>query len=393
MMQPTIRCPFCFTDIHARPETLFSCEGNCEAQITTNPYGTPKVKRILRADAPAADGSRPTTLTCRFCHTDTSTQVCPQCLFVLPQGWRSAYTTCVAMAGPRASGKSFYIAVMRRQLERIFEQQGRPFVCIDQATAEFFQTRYEDPIFEQRNLLESTRPLSHGAHEQKPLIFTAGFVGPYPHNLVIRDVAGEDLESADPLPSPGFDFLANADALVFMVDPMKVEGIRIMLEGLVPQNERIGADPRAVLARLLAKVNEPPVRARRPALCLVLSKFDVLQELRDVEGADWSAIMRNQGAAFLRDPSLNSPAYDDADGRLLHEEARSLLTRLGAAGLIHQINAAGLDVRMFTVSSLGQHSEGDKIHARGISPFRCADPLKWVLSRAQVLTTTSAAAP
>ena len=62
---------------------------------------------------------------------------------------------------------------------------------------------------------------------------------------------------------------------------------------------------------------------------MILSKFDALRILRDVEGSEWSLIMSNAGAAYLRDTS-DAPHYDEAGGQLLHEEVRSLLTRLNA---------------------------------------------------------------
>ena len=63
---------------------------------------------------------------------------------------------------------------------------------------------------------------------------------------------------------------------------------------------------------------------------MILSKFDALRVLRDVEGSEWSLIMSNAGAAYLRDTS-DAQYYDEAGGQLLHEEVRSLLTRLNAA--------------------------------------------------------------
>ena len=401
---PTTRCPYCFTDIAARPETVFTCDASCatsntaEAKAKHQAYGTEPVQRLSRATKVNPDDPRPTSLPCwdghGGCRVRTSKQVCPECYFVLPDRWRDSVTTCVAMAGARASGKSFYIAVMAHALQHLFNQMGGPFAPANAKVQEHFSQRYEDPVYVERGLLEPTRPLEQSSDELAPLIFTAGKHGPYPHHLVIRDVAGEDLQAPRPEQwhaTRWFDFFKHADSVLFLFDPMQVDEITHMLEGLVPNTSDDRNDPMAAFDTLLAKLQQPPRPTVMPWLGVVLAKFDVLQELANVQGSYWAEIMGNRGAAFLRDPSLASPAYDDADGRLLHEEARSLLIELHGTPLLNRLRDAQLIHRLFTVSSLGQHAEGDQIHVRGISPFRCADPLKWVLAgRSQVIPVKNA---
>jgi hypothetical protein len=210
-------------------------------------------------------------------------------------------------------------------------------------------------------------------------------------HLVIRDVAGEDLERGT-LSDAAFDFFSRADAVIFMVDPLKVRSVQQMLMGLVP-DAGVGADPMVVLNTLLTKLREPGKPPAAVPIAVVLSKFDVLHELASVQGSDWSQIMSNHGAAFLRDPSMSSLTYDDRDGRLLHDEVRSLLQRMDAANLVRQVEAASPAVRYFATSALGQHSMGDELHPRGISPFRCVDPMKWVLARAGMVPATGVVEP
>jgi hypothetical protein len=94
---------------------------------------------------------------------------------------------------------------------------------------------------------------------------------------------------------------------------------------------------------------------------VILSKFVALQALSDVEGSEWSELMSNPGAAYLRDNSA-SCCYDDSDGQLLHEEARSLLVRLHGASIATAVEnpSSGLRLahRCFTVSALGQAPAG-----------------------------------
>jgi hypothetical protein len=138
-----------------------------------------------------------------------------------------------------------------------------------------------------------------------------------------------------------------------------------------------------VLSNLLLAVGEG-----RPRLAVILSKFDVLRALNRVEGSAWSQVMSNAGAVFMRD-SATTRQYDEADGQLLHEEVRSLLLRLRGgsmvAGVENPSSGLGLPHRYFVVSALGQPPVGNRLNPRGIAPFRCVDPLRWVTAGFGVL--------
>jgi hypothetical protein len=68
---------------------------------------------------------------------------------------------------------------------------------------------------------------------------------------------------------------------------------------------------------------------------------------------------------------------------------RSLLTRLHGGGMVAAVenpsNGMMLAHRYFVVSALGQPPSGNRLHSRGIAPFRCADPIRWVTSSFGVL--------
>jgi hypothetical protein len=122
---------------------------------------------------------------------------------------------------------------------------------------------------------------------------------------------------------------------------------------------------------------------------MILSKFDTLQELRDVEDRTWSAIMSNLGAAFQRDPGMFEPRYDAQDGELLHQEVRSLLQVLNAQSFVNAMSdplqGRPYVHQFFAVSALGGSANGERLHPHGIAPFRCLDPLRWVLSQQGIL--------
>ncbi len=305
-------------------------------------------------------------------------EICPVCHFQLPDGWRDGHAICIAMAGARATGKSLYIAVLVKQLELLCENLGLSMESATRATAAAYSTNYQTPLFVQRGLIAPTQPVhTQASLQREPLIFSIGIWSGVRRYLVLRDVAGEDMESGD-LHTPVFRFFPNADAVFFMFDPLRVKSIRDQLQDLVPAQMFSGGDPRSVLNNVMLAIGQG-----QPKLAVILSKFDALRALRDVEGSEWSLIMSNAGAAYLRDTS-DAQQYDETGGKLLHEEVRSLLIRLNAGSMVAAVEnpstGTQLTHRYFVVSSLGHAPAGNRLNARGIAPFRCADPVRWITS-------------
>lgn len=305
-------------------------------------------------------------------------EICPTCHFILPDGWRAGQATCIAMAGARATGKSLYVAVLVKQLELICESLGVAMEPATPGTAHGYAEHYERPLFEQRGLIPPTVAAHvQASYQREPLVFSIGAWDGVHRYVVLRDVAGEDLEGGD-LRAPHFRFFGNADALFFMFDPLRVQEIRDQLHDLLAPQSWSGGDPRSVLSNLLLAVGDG-----RPQLCVILSKFDVLRALSEVEGSGWGQVMSNSGAAFMRE-SPSTRCYDEADGRLLHEEVRSLLKRLHGGSIVAAVENPSTGIRLhhryFVVSALGQPPVGNRLNPRGIASFRCVDPLRWVMA-------------
>ena len=310
-------------------------------------------------------------------------EICPICHFVLPDGWRQGHAVCIVMAGARATGKSIYIAVLIKQLELLCESLGVSMEPANASAAQAYAINYETPLYVQRGLIPPTPTAQiQPPHQREPLTFSIGAWNGVRRFVVLRDVAGEDLEAGNTY-AMHFKFFANADAVFFMFDPLRIKGIRDQLQDLLPQQGWGGGDPRSVLSNVLLAVG-----AGQPRLAVILSKFDALRALRDVEGSDWSYVMSNSGASYLRDTST-SRQYDDVDGQLLHEEVRSLLLRLHGSAIVTAVENPSTGVpllhRYFVVSALGQPPVGNQLNARGVAPFRCADPLRWVTTSYGVL--------
>lgn len=303
----------------------------------------------------------------------------------LPEGWANSVTLCVALAGARASGKSLYVAVLVKVLNQLAEELGAVVREADRSTEANYRENYETPFFEQRGLLAPTPPaVSEVAYQRDPLIYDLGKwpVGGSGERrqmfVVIRDVAGEDLENP-PNDESQLGFFRHAHEVVFLFDPLNVPEIGNLLHGVVA-TDSLGADPANVLENLV-RVLGPA----QPRLAVTLAKFDTLRSLEDRPESEWAAIMGNYGAAFNRQLS---PPYSGNDPELLHDEVHSLLTRLGARRLLNMVRSreeTGTDVRFFATSSLGRPPYGTNLSRSGVAPFRVLDPLLWLLYDAGVM--------
>lgn len=331
------------------------------------------------------DGQPPTASQLSQDFPGIAVEVCPICHYQLPVYWRDGHATCLAMAGARSTGKTVYIAVVIKQLQRHLERLGLEVEPADPTTRQRHTDNYERPLFEERGILPPTSSAQVATtHQHDPLIFSLGIWNGVREYLVVRDVAGEDLEK-DNVGGPAWEFFAAADAVLFLFDPMRVEEIKHQLHDLIPTTATSGGDPRDALRTVMRLIGDG-----NPKLAVILSKFDALQELQRVTQSSWGKIMGNAGAAFSRDPALLGGFYDETDGILLHAEVHSLLQKLDAGPMLSTMrnpySGRTYVHRFFAVSALGDAPHGDRLHASGIAPFRCLDPIRWVLADRQVLT-------
>ena len=387
------RCPNCFAALEPGLFAWACASGTCKPgeDPTASKFAGESVKlepvTVVQRPSDAPRGWKPAA-PCRVCGGPTR-EVCPECHHRLADGWRSSATLCLALAGARATGKSVYIGILVKLMQTVLAERLRTQVdAADPRTLEIYQTAYERTLFEQRNLLPATTSIRTGAAQQRePLVWSLGMVQGVRTFVVIRDVAGEDLESPSGLDAR-LRFFRNADGVLFLFDPLAVEEVRLALQGKVPEQLHRGGDPATVLGSVLSLIGD-----RRPRIGIALSKFDALHALRDVDGAGLTKVMSNTGAAFLRESPEDAlwrvgdkhrlQPRDDADGRLLHLEIRSLLQRLNAVTMINALenpaSGAPINHRFFAVSALGESPDGERLNPRGISPFRCLDPLMWLL--------------
>jgi hypothetical protein len=380
-------CPRCFHLLD--PDTRFyQCPGPCEAYVdpAASAYRGIPVTGFpgqLWERQGERNWNPPASIPCHKCHRPTR-EACPTCRFPLPPDWREGTAICIALAGARATGKSVYIAVLVKQLEQMLHSMGS---LLSFATAEgrrSYAENYEAHLYQSRAILQATASSeTETAYQAIPLIISLGLIKGVRRYLVLRDAAGEELERADG-DAVHLSYFQRAHAVFFLFDPSAVPSVRELLRGLIPEQLMKPGDPQRVLLTLLTILG-----GASPPIAMILSKFDTLQSLRVHEDQTWSAIMANAGAAFQRDPGIFEPRYDPVDGQLLHLETRSLLQLLHAQGFVNAMSdpqrGRPYEHQYFAVSALGGPASGEALHPHGIAPFRCLDPIRWVLNRQGVL--------
>ncbi|CAN5279320.1 hypothetical protein BH09ACT11_BH09ACT11_06610 [soil metagenome] len=367
------KCPTCFRPIPVSVEK-YSCVGPCEqespASLTKQFGHDVLVKPIFDFEVDA----------CPKCRTASTVEACPVCHGVIPSEWRdlpAPNIKCVVMSGARTTGKSLYLGVLRQQLELFTERHGSLLTALGD-TDRIYRERYGDALYVQRRILPPTVEVSRDPHAHQSLIFGIREHGGEQRILVLRDVAGEDLQDLKNR-HPQLGFMARADAVIAMLDPLKIDELRRVLQGIVPVGE-LGGDGVQVLQNLLDLLRDAAGTQRsRVPLAVTLSKIDTVQRARDIEGSSLRPILVRAGSPLQRDPSMSAWNFDSRDADLLHYEIDALMRTVMGPKLANVLRQNSETFRYFAVSALGAAPDGDELDDSGIAPFRVLDPVKWIL--------------
>lgn len=366
------RCPYCFAALPSG------------ASMVACPVGTLSNGKPCRgADVRQGSGRCPD-------HEVAFVDYCyvPGCRRQLPGRWSEVTTTCVAMAGTRSSGKSVYIKVASDLLRNWGRRNHLTVGPYSTKSEKEFRERF-GPLSANSRLFASTEPEIPGgrALHQEPILLRIQRPGKPDHILILRDVAGENVQDAE-MDRDHFRFLANADGLILMVDPSDSPEVRSA--GVVDHPEA-GFEPSAVwgnLESLHAAVVGP--NATPVPVAVTISKFDLVMAAAGSEHSALSRALSARGGRMHQDPSLLVGSFDPVDADLLDSELRSLCDEgyLGHSLLVRRAEATaqrGGQVRFFAVSALGKAPKLGKVARHGTVPYRVLDPLKWFLTNAGVL--------
>ncbi len=373
------RCPYCFAalpeghDYVACPVKILPDGSSC-AEATTGPAKD----RVA------------------FC-AEHDVALVPHCWVVscnhpLPVAWNEVTTTCLAMAGTRASGKTVFVGMAANLLLRWGHLNGLTVNHYSPASRASFEERFGalDPA---APLYDSTMPEQPGsdAVQREPVLLRIQESGrPRDHVLVLRDVAGEDLQNAG-MDRDHFRFLAHADGLILMVDSGTSRAVRNVLGDEIAGQ---GSDfqPAAVWGNLeslsRAVVGET---AKRPPVAVTISKFDYVLRAAAKRESPLHSALAGKGLRLHHDPSLQRKHWYAFDADLLDQELRTLCSRyLDQSQLVDRARAyenPQVPVRFFALSSLGIPPVIGRVAKHGTPSYRCLDPIKWFLMQAGLVAS------
>ncbi|MFG2771082.1 hypothetical protein [Streptomyces sp. NPDC048350] len=385
-MAKRLTCPYCYEhfaprEIRFRCNTRLSRTGKqCERsrdQVLDQRKG-PRRSHDLGPDF-AADGRRPTAI-CAGCDGETTYRICPVCHSDLPVQFGMVDNRLIAMVGPKASGKTVYMTVLLHEMRnRVGEAFGAALMGSDDDTMRRFGSDYEDRLYRDNQMFPGTQTASTTLNRVDPLVFRFGMrrrtlLGERPQHTVLSffDTAGEDFSSRENV-ELNTRYLAGADGIVLLLDPLQMPGARDNALPGTPLPGTEGLDtPINVLSRVTNLLLAP--RSGRSAqkidtpISVVFSKMDAFWHLLD-------------SGSPLRDYAPPRGRFDVGDSLNVHEEVRRLLKDWDGVAIDHLLDNHFTRYRYFGVSALGRNPTPDaRVAPTGIQPYRVADPLLWLLS-------------
>ncbi|MGY1741171.1 MULTISPECIES: TRAFAC clade GTPase domain-containing protein [unclassified Blastococcus] len=373
-----VRCVRCMQPQDESPQ-LFRCAGSC-------PVGVDHVRSTFAGYAvqgrpvfPYA-GHPVSVATCPSCHEASEERVCKLCHGVLPPDSSISDPVSVAIVGARGTGKTTYILSLLAFLQQVWgPASGASAAPVDAHTSGRLRQLLEPAAM--GRTVGSTVRAEQNPDVLAPMLLRLDHRDGRQRTLALYDVAGEDVEN--PLAvRPYGSTLANADALLFLVDPLQLPPIRSLLEGQVPLPP-IAGNPLVVMENVIAEIRR---RTGSPTIdvpiAVALSKIDGIHRAVRTPGTNLTDLL-NGGSALMYDPTADdSLIMDPADRQRTHEETRSLLLTLGAGQFVHMVEAAFTRTEYFALSALGHApAGGTTLSAAGVSAFRVADPLRWLVDR------------
>jgi Double-GTPase 2 len=292
---------------------------------------------------------------------------CARCGHQLPVEVDRLPVKFLAVVGVTSAGKTIYLAQSLREATRR-GSLGR-FGCTEFAltdtddTADVLFNKYFERLFRRQDLLPATDP-TEGPTQ---FTFTATVSGDE-FLVVTHDIAGETI--SDPYArAQELIFLPRADAVIFLLDPVDFDAVRVRLPAHV-----IGpgkpADQVHVLRQCIAELDEAG-RSEVPVR-IAVAKADLLSTYCGIDGP-W------------RQPSSGDWRQDVWD---IDEAVRKMLSAIGETEVLRVVERRER-VLFHAISSLGAAPGEDRRLPQG-EPFRCSDPLGsalYSIARPPLVTT------
>jgi hypothetical protein len=388
----TTVCPFCFQ--HVDPSRLwYQCLGRgnteCKKEVDEKRKKLTKSNRETYPTFPPPEKvSGPAS--CPECGGKTNLRACPECHTALPSDFADSKSPMVGLVGSKGSGKTVLMTVLVKQLKDVV---GKRFdAAIRLATdnpdghqgLSDYQANRENPLYKERVLPPQTSQQVARGHAAPLLLrwqqetMRMGRSSVKSTLLSFVDTAGEDLNDV----STAFTlkYLSVCDGLMVVLDPFALPGARARLnlpDAAINVDDDAPLDVVNNITEMLKVEHEVRRRRKIPLpVAVVFTKID----------AFFPALDRNN-PLMATAPAM--AAYDNADGRAVHEHMLALMHEWNAQDIDTHMRLNYGDFRYFGVSALGAEPdyETKTVAAGGVRPHRVEDPVLWLLAKAGTVRT------
>lgn len=397
-------CPFCFERFHLN-------DAPWRPLANVNPAPDERVRRFFDiADAPVLPSVVvPQTgfwgrMKGKFVPDNERIRdhdrVCPHCHMPLPQGVATGEldTEVIAVIGERFSGKSVYFGVLIHLLTQGHLARDAGFGVVAQPSwdlntrekvpsSTLYQERYGRYLFDQKQDLPPGQALATKPELRAPLIYRLMFYkrdrnGQVARpatiekvtDLVLFDFAGEDLENSNTM-TLTLHYLTRAAGVIFLVNPLRLQGVRKQLP--VEVSQRLRGDEARLESRSADVLDsflnlfdrDPRYGAKRTIdvpVSIALTKLDMLNPLID------------PGSRVLTSPN-HLGGFDREDAMRVSAEVEGYLEEWAGGAVRLNLNRF-TNAGYFALTSLGGQPDED-LSIRKFAPHRVGDPLFWILNR------------
>jgi GTPase SAR1 family protein len=386
-----LACPYCYNRFAAR-EIAFRCTGLPGPDGQT--CGVERDENLVRwlgnvtplPPAFAADG-RKGAAKCPKCHNETAYHICPVCHSRLPVHFGMVDSRLIAMIGAKQSGKTVFMTVLIHELKhRVGRNLDAAIMGSDEETRKSFERDYDDRLYQQHALPETTMPLAAPSTRQ-PLVFRMTmrrkrlFSQRCEQQTILSffDTAGEDLSSEESV-ELNVRYLSSAHAIILLLDPLQMAGARSQaLENTILPVAGASSDrPFNVLSRvtdlLRSSLTSHPSQRIQTPIAVAFSKLDSLAH------------------TFPRDSPLTRrpeprPEFDTQDSLAVHHQVQALLDDWDGPQIDQLMRHHYARYRYFGISALGDLPL-DAATVSQIRPHRVHDPFLWLLSEFGTIPAT-----
>lgn len=305
---------------------------------------------------------------------ESKKRLCPFCHNELPYSAGRAPSNIIAIIGASQVGKSVYMASLIHTLETVtahnFEAACLP---ISSETSRRFRAQYQDPLFVQNILIESTQK----ERKQEPFIFQFKFkdTNKAPLSLVFFDVAGEGMVEEDYLELYA-NHIKNAEGILFLVDPLQLATIRHKIFLSQGNNGGDFTSQYQEARDVVVSLGENFIGRREDGrtsipTAVVVTKSDMLEKLAYEDDAylkENSNVFQN----YVHKGRFNLNEYENING-----EVKRFIEQVDLA-FLDAIEVHFNNVGYFAVSSLGQNPVDGRLEGV-IEPMRVDEPFLWLL--------------